>query len=68
MDAKSKQFPTIEAAESYLKSCGKLEYGGREGTDAKTYVYSLTIGSRVYVLLVDETGLVRVIGDRRSEE
>jgi hypothetical protein len=61
---KSKQFPSLEEAEAYLQSRGKLEYGGREGTDAKTHVYSLTVGMKVYVLLVDETGLVRVIGDR----
>jgi hypothetical protein len=61
---KSKQFPTLAAAEAYLQSRGKLEYGGREGTDAKTLVYSLTVGGLVYVLLVSEDGLVRVMGER----
>lgn len=56
----SRKFTSLEEAQEYLKSRGKLKYWGREGIDAKTYVYTLTIGSRVFHLFLHEDGLVRV--------
>jgi hypothetical protein len=61
---KSKQFPSLEEAKEYMKSRGKVTYWGREGTDAKTYVYSLTIGVMVYDILLHEDGLLEVTGER----
>jgi hypothetical protein len=67
---KSKQFPSLEEAKSYMKSRGKVTYWGREGTDAKTYVYSLTIGHIVYHILLESDGYLRVTDQRykRSDE
>jgi hypothetical protein len=66
----SKQFPSMEEAKAYMEERGKLIYWGREGTDAKTYVYTLTIGIRVYHILLHENGNLRVIYERfkRSDE
>jgi hypothetical protein len=60
----SRKFPTLEDALSYMKERGKVTYWGREGTDAKTYVYTLTIGVKVYDILLHEDGLLRVTGTR----
>lgn len=60
----SKQFPTFDEAKAYLESRGKLVYGGREGTDANTYVYTLTIGIKVYHLFLYEDGLLKVTHER----
>jgi hypothetical protein len=67
---KSKQFPSMEAAKAYMEERGKLIYWGREGTDAKTYVYTLTIGGKVHHVLLEEDGYLRVIYERfkRNDE
>jgi hypothetical protein len=65
---KSKQFPSLEEAEAYLNSRGGvLKLWGTEG---KAYIYTLTIGSKVFHLKVHENGLVEVLYDRykRSDE
>lgn len=61
---KSRKFSTFDEAKDYLESRGKLVYGGRDGIDAKTYVYTLTIGVKVYILLLHEDGLVEVTHER----
>jgi hypothetical protein len=64
---KSKQFPSYEEAESYMKERGELKYWGTEGN---AYVYTLTIGIKVYHLLLEDDGLVEVLYERykRSDE
>jgi hypothetical protein len=65
---KSKQFPSLEEAETYLQSSGGvLKLWGTEG---KAYIYTLTIGIKVYHLKVHENGLVEVLYERykRSNE
>jgi hypothetical protein len=55
---KSKQFPSLEEAEAYMKERGDLKYWG---TELKAYVYTLTIGINVYHLLVHDDGLLEVL-------
>jgi hypothetical protein len=45
-------------------------YWGRDGTDAKTYVYTLTIGIKVYHILLHENGNLTVThaSPKRSDE
>ena len=67
---KSKQFPSLEEAQAHMKERGDLKYFGREGTDAKTYVYTLTVGMIVYGILLESDGYLRVTDQRykRSDE
>jgi hypothetical protein len=61
---KSRKFTTMAEARDYLTERGKLEYFGRDGIDAKTYVYTLTIGVRVYHILLRDDGFVTVTHER----
>jgi hypothetical protein len=64
---KSKQFPSYEEAVTYMNERGEVKFWGTEG---KAYVYTLTIGIKVYHLLVHDDGLVEVLYERykRSDE
>lgn len=58
-----RKYKSYADAKEHLEKHGKLEYFGREGTDAKTYVYKYTRNDgRVYNLLIDEDGSI-MIGD-----
>jgi hypothetical protein len=61
---KSRKFPSLEAAQEYMRERGELKYFGREGTDARTYVYTLTIGVKVYHILLVENGTLFVMDER----
>lgn len=59
---KSKQFPTFNEAMEYLKERGELEYFGRIGQHAETYVYNLKLPTgMIYHLLVHDDGKVEVL-------
>jgi hypothetical protein len=66
---KSKQFPSMEAAKAYMEERGKVEYHGVIGNN-EYYVYTLTIGSRVWMIDIYADGKLVVTGDRykRSDE
>jgi hypothetical protein len=60
---KSRKFPTFDDAKAYLESRGKLDFFGKVGDRDQCYVYTLTIGVKVYHLLVTD-GLVEVTHER----
>lgn len=55
------QFTSHDEAKKYLEDKGELKYWGREVSE---YVYTLTVGVKVYHLLVHPNGKVRVIDER----
>jgi hypothetical protein len=66
---KSKQFPNLTDAVSYMEERGKVQYHGVIGYN-EYYVYTLTIGVRVFHVNVYEDGRLVVTHERykRSDE
>lgn len=58
----TRKFPSLEAAQSYLKERGRLEYFGREGRYAEVYIYLLHLpDGRKYHVNVSNEGKVEVM-------
>ncbi|MDB5054922.1 MAG: hypothetical protein JWM44_2972 [Bacilli bacterium] len=61
---KSRKFPTFDEAKAYLESRGKLEFFGKVGDRDQCYVYTLTVGVKVYLIFVWNDGLLEVTHER----
>jgi hypothetical protein len=61
---KSKQFPSLEEAKSYMMKRGELKFFGTEGRNPEKLCYTLTIGIKVYHIFMHEDGLLEVYHER----
>lgn len=64
---KSRKFPTLANAKSYLEERGKVEFHGAIGQNPEYFVYTLTVGSVVWMIDIYEDGLLVVTGQRYKE-
>lgn len=58
---KSKQFPTFDDALSYMEEAGTVKYYGRE---EDIFIYTVTVGSTIYQIMLSESGLLKVFNVR----
>lgn len=58
---KSRKFPTVDEAIAYMEKAGTVKLYGRE---EDFFIYTVTVGSAIYQIMLHENGLLKVFNVR----